>query len=354
MHELCKVGVAPGLLLLASCGNALAMTCAPMTSGYEVGAQVVYFREDRSGQVPVRTQQVLRGADPSSFQVLRHAASNTGPCAGRQAEFGRDQRRVFYHFTAIAGADPSSFTFIDANYARDTSAVYAKARRLTTRVDQFRVLQGGYATDGKRHFYQDRIIQGPGFELLGGDAHASRGYARTRTRVYHAGKMIADAHAKSFEVYHPEVGITRDQNRVYFNNQAIPGADPKTFVQVHTYTFKDRHGVYSEGRKLAGVDPATVRTSEFGTYLLDAQSVFRAGQALAGRDAATFAELQPPWSRDKNAVYHLDNAVPGVDLASFKATGLDRAEDRNYRYEGPRKVCRLAAANEDSLPMCPP
>ena len=352
MGPAAKAGVG---FLLAATGNAWALTCAPVTSGYEVGAQVVYLSEDRSGQAPTRSQHVVRGADPASFQALTHPGYDKGPCAGRRVEFGRDRRHVFYQATLIAGADPRSFAFIDANYARDRSAIYANARKLTTRVAAFRVIQGGYATDGRKHFYQDRVISGPGFELLGGAAFADRGYARTSTRVYHHGQVVAAADAGSFEVYKPEVGITRDQHRVYFNDQAIPGADPKTFEQVHTYTFKDRHGVYTEGRKLPGVNPATVRGSEFGTYLIDDQSVFKAGKPLAGRDPATFAELQPPWSRDKNAIYYQDSALPGVDLASFKATGLDRAEDRNYRYEGPRKVCRLRAdTSAGAMPLCPP
>jgi hypothetical protein len=343
-----------GAATLAFGGSALALTCAPVTSGYEVGAQVVYVSEDRSGLAPVRLQQAVRAADPASFEVMKHPVYDSGPCAGRRVEFGRDRRHVFYRAQPIPGAHPLSFVFIDANYARDKSAVYANARRLTTRVAEFRVVNGGYSTDGLKHFYRDMVIRGPGFELLGGDALAGHGYARTNSRVYHHGQVVAAAEARSFEVYKPEVGITRDQHRVFFNDQIIPGADPKTFVQVHAYTFKDRGGVYTQGRKLAGLNPATVRASEFGTYLIDDQSVFKAGKALSGRDPATFAELQPAWSRDKNAIYYQDSALPGVDLPSFKTTGLDRAEDRNYRYEGPRKVCRLRADDADALPLCPP
>ena len=342
-----------GLWFGAGC-HALAAICAPVSSGYEVGAQVVYFSEDRSGQAPVRLQQTVRGADPTSFQVLPHPVYDSGACAGRRVQVGRDRRHVFYQSKPIVGADPHTFVFIDANYTRDKVAVYANARRLTTRVAEFRVLLGGYATDGKKHFYQDLTISGTGFELLGGDAQASRGYARTSTRVYHQGQVVRAADASSFEVTRPEVGITRDRQRVYFNDQAIPGADPKTFVQVHAYTFKDKHAVYTQGHKLVGLNPANVRASEFGTYLIDDQSVFKAGKALAGRDPATFAELQPPWSRDKAAVYYQDTPLAGVDLASFKATGLDRAEDRNYRYEGPRKVCRWRSDDADALPLCPP
>ena len=340
-------------LSLVSAG-AWASSCAPVTSGYVIGPPVRYFIEDRTKQPLVRQEHAVRGADARTFEVMRHPLYEAGACAGRRVEYGRDQRHVFHQWKRIAGADPQTYTFLDANYARDKAAVYAFAKRLTSRIDGFQILGAGYATDGHHHFYQDIVITGRGFELLGGAAHGDRGYARTRQHVYHKGKVVRHADASTFELFKPEVGITRDQRAVYFNNQIIAGADPATFEQVHGYTFKDRGGVYTEGRRIDGINPASVRATEFGNYLVDDQSVFRASQRLAGRDAATFAELQHPWSSDKLGAYYQDVAVPGVDLPSFKTTGLDRAEDRNYRYEGSRRVCRFNADDPQALPVCMP
>ena len=36
-----------------------------------------------------------------------------------------------------------------------------------------------------------------------------RGYARTRQHVYHKGKVVRHADASTFELFKPEVGITR-------------------------------------------------------------------------------------------------------------------------------------------------
>jgi DKNYY family len=340
-------------LSLVSAG-AWASSCAPVTSGYLIGPPVSYFLEDRSAQAPRRQEHTLVGADPQSFQVVRHPMYETGPCASRRVEYGRDKQHVFHQWKVIRGADPQTYTFLDAHYARDKTAIYSLARRLTTRINAFQTLAGGYATDGRHHFYQDKVIKGRGFELLGAPAHSSLGYARTEHRVYHKGQVLAYADARSFELFKPEVGITRDKRAVYFDDQIIAGADPATFEQVHGYTFKDRGGVYTEGRRLGGINPASVRATEFGNYLVDDQSVFKAGQRLAGRDAATFAELQHPWSRDKLGAYYQDVAVPGVDLPSFKTTGLDRAEDRNYRYEGPRRACKFNADDPQALPVCVP
>ncbi len=343
------------VLSLASAG-AWASSCAPVTSGYVIGPSVRYFMDDRTKQPPVRQEHVVRGADARTFDALRHPIYEVGPCAGRRVEYGRDHKHVFHQWKLIRGADPQTYTFLDAHYARDKTAIYAFAKRLSTRIDGFQTLGAGYATDGHHHFYQDTVIKGRGFELLGGAAHGGRGYARTRQHVYHHGQVVRHADASTFELFRPEVGITRDKRAVYFNDQIIAGADPASFEQVHGYTFKDRSSVYTEGRRLDAINPARVRATVFGNYLVDDQSVFKAGKRLDGRDAATFAELQHPWSRDKLGAYYQDEAVPGVDLPSFKTTGLDRAEDRHYRYEGPRRACKFSAddAQQQTLPVCVP
>lgn len=341
--------------VLWSISNAAwATSCLPVTSGYQFGSsQVSYFREDRTTQPPTRLVQVVADADPRSFEVLRRTVDERGPCAGRQANYGRDSKHVYYQAQVIVGADPKSYAFIDDNYARDHQAVFAFGRRLTTRVDSFQLLDGGYATDGVHHFYQDVVLEGEGFELLGVGNQAGYGYARTHSRVYRHGRWLGDADAKTFEVFHADVGITRDQQAVFFNDRRIAGADPKTLVQVHGYVFKDNSAVYAEGRKIDGLDPATVRVSELGSYLIDGQSVFRNGRPLAGRDPATFVELQSPWSRDRNAVYYRDKVVPDVDLASFRTTGLDQAQDRNGHFSGPSRVCKSRSEDPSALPLCP-
>jgi hypothetical protein len=332
-----------------------AASCLPVTSGYEIGAgEVSYFRVDRATQPPTRLVQVVADADAQSFGVLRRTVDERGPCAGMRANYARDRKHVYYQAQVIVGADPKTYAFIDDNYARDDQAIYAFGRRLSTRVGSFQVLGDGYATDGVLHFYQDVVLEGDGFELLGSGAQAGYGYARTSSRVYRHGRWLAEADAKSFEVFHADAGITRDQNTVFFNDRRITGADPKTLEQVQAYVFKDRHAVYAEGQKIDGLDPATVRVSELGGYLIDSRAVFKRGKLLEGRDAASFAELQSPWSRDRNAVYYRDQPVPDVDVASFKTTGLNRAQDRNYRYEGLRRVCRLRDGDADAVPPCPP
>ncbi len=344
------------LVLVASAagasGIAFGTTCSPATSGYTVGSGVTYFLKDPTSNPPTQVEKAVVNADPASFELLRLPLYERAPCGGRRVEFARDKNHVYYRWQVVKGADPQSYAFIDDHYARDKLAVYSGASRLTTRVDSFQTL-GVYATDGKKHFYLDVVIPDRGFKLLGGDAQSARGYAVTDLKVYHNGQIVGRADARSFELLKPEVGITRDNRSVFFNDQVISGADPRTFEQVKGYTFKDKLGVYTEGQKIAGAKATSVRTSEFGSYLIDNAAVFKDGKPVTPRDPATFVELQPQWTKDKNAVYFRDEAVPQIDAASFKATSLDRGEDRNYRYEGLRKVCKFRSDDAMLLPACP-
>lgn len=340
-------------VLAGTSAGALATTCAPTTSGYAVGAGVTYFVKD-SANPAKGMEKIVAQADPGSFELLRLPLFERGPCAGRRVEFARDKARVFYRWQVIKGADPQTYAFIDDIYARDKSAVYSGAKRLTTRVGSFKTVgdTGLYATDGRLHFYRDVVIAGTDFRLLGGEAQSARGYAVTSSKVYHNGQVVAQADAGSFELFKPEVGITRDKRFVFFNDVVLPGADPATFEQVNGYTFKDRTGVFSEGIRIAGAQAASIRTTEFGSYLIDSATVFRLGKPLTNRDPATFVELQPQWSKDKNGVYYKDEAVPQIDAASFKATSLDRGEDRNYRYDGPRVLCKFRNDDPIRSPQC--
>ena len=337
--------------LAGACAGAWGMTCAPETSGYTVGAGVTYFLKDPSPNSTRQIQRALPMADPGSFELLHLPLHAPTPCGARRVEFGKDKARVYYRWQVIAGADPKTYAFIDSHYARDRSAVYSGTKRLTTRVGSFRTV-GAYATDGRQNFYRDAVIPGTSFKLLGGEAQSSRGYAVTASHVYHNGQAVARADPGSFELFKPEVGITRDRRFVFFNHVVVPGADPTTFEQVNGYTFKDKTGVYTEGKKIDGAQAASIRATEFGSYLIDSAAVFRHGKPLPNRDPATFVELQPQWSKDRSAVYYNDEAVPQIDSASFKATSLNRGEDRNHRYEGTGKVCKFRADDASALPLC--
>lgn len=331
--------------LVAWAAHAGATTCLPERWTYQVTVHGVFYLE-LDERDPERSRLArVEGADPASFTVI--GPERPGACdAWRQV------------------------------YAKDRDGVYGRGKRISGKPASFRLLGEGFATDGEKHFHGDLVIAEPGFELL------KWGYARTAKRVFRRGAQLAGADPASFEVLHYDYARTRDfvyvdgrrlegadagtfelrwptnrmavdRNRVYYLDKVVPGADPATYEPVSAfYLFRDRRAVYLEGREIPGADPATVHASRFNTYVVDAKSVFRGTQRL-DRDAATFQELQPFYSLDRNGVYYRDEPLPGADVATFKATALDRAEDRNFRYHARQVLCRFGPPAA-GVASCPP
>lgn len=360
--------------LLAST-TASALSCMPAKGSYVVTGGAVRYEAVRSDeQGSDRVTRPIGGADAATFASV--PVQTQSPCARLFMPYGRDARRVYFEGLLIEGADSASFQDLGSGYARDSQAVYGKQRKLTERGAQFRVLEAGYATDGENHFFADVVIEDQGFELL------AYGYARTRDRVFHNGVVLAEANprtfamvpngygyarsadsvyrngvklagvdAPTFEIKWPSNVTARDRYRVYYHDRPIHGAEPATFEQISSYLFRDRRAVYLEGKEIFGADPATARHSRLRSYVIDAKSVYYQGVRLE-RDVATFEELQPFYSRDKNGVYHRNRQMEDVDIATFKATSLERAEDKNYRYQGSQPACVFNAARSATLPAC--
>ena len=374
MTAVAKTVASLAFSLLAST-TASALSCMPAKGSYVVVAGAVRYETPDSGQQGgERVTRPVVGADAATFAPI--PVQSQSPCARLYMPYGRDARRVYFEGVFIEGADSASFQDLGGGYARDSQAVYGKRRKLTERAAQFRLLEAGYATDGENYFFGEVVIEDHGFELL------AYGYARTRDRVFHNGVVLAGADprtfamvpngygyarsadsvyrhgvklagmdAATFEIKWPANSTSRDKDRVYYQDRPIRGADPATFEQISSYLYRDRRAVYLEGKEIVGADPLTARHSRLRSYVIDAKSVYYQGGRLE-RDVATFEELQPFYSRDKNGVYHQNRPMEDVDLATFKATSLERAEDKNYRYQGGQPACVFNAARSATLPAC--
>ncbi len=328
----------------------LPWTCAPDRGGYDVEVRdnkIMYYYY-RYGENSERIKTIIESADPRTFIQLRR--DGEGPCVSLSSAYAKDKSFVYYKGMIIEGANPSTFRFLTGEYARDNVAIYSRTKRLTTKVDAFRLMpkRSPYATDGEKYFYNDNIFDEPGFQFFRDDYP---GYARTATKVYLNGQPIQGADADTFEPYNPSQRITRDKNFVYFDGKPIPNADPNTFVVVGTYTFKDKRAVYLEGKEVAGADPGSVRLSEHRGYVIDEHAVYKQGKPIPNRDPKTFSELQYPWTKDKNGIYYQDMPFE-ADLSTFRATALMHAVDKNYMFYGPKKICKFDPANSIELPLC--
>lgn len=319
-----------------------ATSCMPEQSSYSVRESQVWFSSR-----PPDSKLMVEGVDAATFRDIT-PYSEDGPCAGRVNDYARDKDHVIFRGKVLAGADPETFVFIDHFYAKDKSAVYSGATRLTNRVEEFRRLPiGPWATDGRSYFYKGTKLEGEGFEKIpNGDE-----YARTSTRVYNRDRALV-ADPASFEVIEASVSMTKDRNRVYFRDIPIEGADPSTITQIRGYLFKDKRAVYIEGKQIVGLNPATVRIFPLGGgYTADDTAVYRMDKKL-DRDPATFSVLQPFYTKDKNAVYHREVAIEDADPETFVSPSMSSGYDKNYRFDQNRIQCKINPAAKGLAAPC--
>lgn len=103
--------------------------------------------------------------------------------------------------------------------------------------------------------------------------------------------------------------FVRDKNHVYYANNAIEGADPKSFVVLEDGFAKDDKTAFYQETKLEGVE-ATAFKSLGSNYATDGKLVFYSKTKITGADAVTF-KVSPDqnYAEDKNNSYNFE--VPG-------------------------------------------
>jgi hypothetical protein len=183
------------------------------------------------------------GADAASFQRLCATGQTGAAC-----QFSKDKNWVYFGDTIVPGADASTFQLVDRFYAKDKNHVYYSSHGISMP----EIVPGDPAT----------------FKNLGGDG------------LY-----------------------TLDQGAVYWQNTAIPNADPSTFVEIFvgdipTVYGKDATTVYHAGSVIQGADPNSFHIIELTTtptdgsgadgYAADSKTVFYDGGVVPGANPTTF------------------------------------------------------------------
>jgi len=112
----------------------------------------------------------IEGADPQSFTCLDAGlVSQEGgvTCHVWQRGYARDARQVYYHdqqtgrASVVRGADANTFVSFGNSYARDKRSVYHEKSRIPTdRPMQWLYLSRQYSTDGDHVFYFNRVVPG--------------------------------------------------------------------------------------------------------------------------------------------------------------------------------------------------
>jgi hypothetical protein len=169
------------------------------------------------------------------------------------------------------------------------------------------------------------------FEVFDGD-----GYARDKGQVYFQWNAIAGADPASFKALNRLYG--KDAAHVYYEGKQVPGADPASFALFNLQWGRDAGEVYFQDRPVNACDPASFKLLK-DDWQIDDQCAYREGTRLEGSDPATFTVLNYWFAKDSRQVYSiLRKPIPGADAATFKLQdGICQvcAQDKNtcYRYE---------------------
>ncbi|MFN0185443.1 MAG: DKNYY domain-containing protein [Aquabacterium sp.] len=197
--------------------------------------------------------------------------------------------------------------------------------------------------DGRWH-YEDRMFEAAdpaGFTPIDGR------FARDGRHGYYRGQRIEASNGASFEVLGDHEA--RDKRAVYYADTYRKGQE--YYMVRHVRVFE-----------IEGADPLRYRPLAH-RYASDGQRVFKQGQPIRVRDAASFAALTPRLSRDAKRGYFEDIEIADSDGASFQIVDVhddawvrDRQRAWHVRYGQPaageppqREVRLLAGADAAAL-----
>jgi hypothetical protein len=185
-----------------------------------------------------RQVEFLNGVEDSSFHVLsppEYAADqkcvyhrsvkikNADPATFRRIDrsYWRDAKHVFLDDIEIPGADPETFQLLPKyRWGRDKHDVYAMTSALHVRdISSFTLLEGVWAKDSKAYYAGGGLLQ-----------------YTTVPCDYTSFKVLNGSYA-------------RDRTRGYWQGVPIEGSDSASFEATSEFSARDRYGVYSGPRR---------------------------------------------------------------------------------------------------------
>lgn len=151
-------------------------------------------------------------------------------------------------------------------------------------------------------------------------ASCHSGYEEKKGEIYfkwiHGGNwtkertLVKGADASSFKTIKHNVNLElgKDKNHVYYRAQIFNRADPKTFVQVDNYFWKDKNNVYYLNHGLQNCIVKFADPKTFEVFSID------------------------EWAKDKNSIYHKVSKSEVYNLKSFTPINENWGKDNKYYY----------------------
>lgn len=180
-----------------------------------------------------------------------------------------------------------------------------------------------YKIKDDKVYYNEKIVDGADFITF---EILNYNYAKDKNNVYREGLLMGQADPSTFEVIN---GLfSKDKNMVYQGyNGKLPYIDPNTVEAIDENFFKDKNGIYIHGTKIQGVD--IISFEVIGeSYSKDKNNVYYHITSILGADVNTFKSLDYHFSKDAKNIYFHGNVFCDADYDSFLPLNSRYAKDK--------------------------
>jgi hypothetical protein len=144
---------------------------------------------------------------------------------------------------------------------------------------------------------------------------------------------------KLFPFCNPSPLFAVTEKHVYFHDQPIKGADPKTFKYVCDDFGKDKKHVFNRTKKLLSQGAKEFEMdAKLGIYKTKTHVYNREGREIPGADPATIQSIEfnkkqlADYIQDKKGVYHLWGVHLNLRLKELKIFGMEYLGDNSKVY----------------------
>jgi serine/threonine protein kinase len=248
--------------------------------------------------------------DETIAEVLGHGYSRQGDFiffdkqridqAGKD-DFARFAKSTNLKLKQCADIDATSFKALSEEYTKDKNKVYFK-----------------WISNRRFWVVELPLADAKSFEVINSNL------ARDTKQVWWYGEPLPEVDPKTVELVNAGF-VWKDAKRVWYQRNAISGADAKTFRHLDQAFYRDANRVYWSSTPLEGADLDTFRTfGEDSPYGADRNNIWRASTKISGYDASTFEAIHQSVIKDKNGVYANDHLIENAAPGSFrKVVDLD-------------------------------
>lgn len=221
---------------------------------------------------------------------------------------------------------------------------YFSHYKMDVDMETFEQLNVFWSKDKNKVFYkwyETDVVDPITFEVINYEVGKDIYNVYWNSQFFEGAHAVKGADPKAFELYSSTGIYGRDQDSVFIllksttADQRIYGADPETFQSIAAYYSKDKNNVYYQNKAVGGADPESfiVYNSHGTDYAIDKDYAYCSGEKLSGSDATTFEVLTAYNAKDKNN-YYSGCDTTNIDPISIIELNRNYKKDDNNAYFG--------------------